>query len=250
MRRRSTIPAILSLLAMLAAPFPARGEEVVVLAAHSLKEAVEALAGEYGKTHPRARIRPGFGASGTLARQIGAGAPADLFLSAGREWTDRLAADGKIDPDSVAVLAWNALVFVGREGTRASGMKDLPSLSRIAIGSPKSVPAGVYAMQAIGAADVAGALGRKLVTARDVREALLYAERGEVDGAFVYRTDALRSKGVKVLFAVPPGMHGPIEYPAALTKAGAGKADARAFLALLRSDAGRAVFSRLGFGTR
>jgi molybdate transport system substrate-binding protein len=126
-------------------------------------------------------------------------------------------------------------------------MKDLPSLSRIAIGSPKSVPAGEYASQAMAKSKLAQKLSKKLVMARDVREALLYAERGEVDGAFVYRTDAKRSKAVVELFEVPPELHDKIVYPVALTASGAKKPAARAFYDVFRSAAPKPLLKRFGF---
>ncbi|MCM2359978.1 MAG: substrate-binding domain-containing protein, partial [Geobacteraceae bacterium] len=86
--------------------------------------------------------------------------------------------------------------------------------------------------------------------ARDVREALMYAERGEVEGAFVYRTDALRGRRAKLLFTVPPALYPRISYPAALTAAGARNSDAVAFYRYLLSGDARTVLGKYGFGVR
>jgi molybdate transport system substrate-binding protein len=225
----------------------ARAEEIHVAAAHSMKEVVDELAAGYERSHPGVQVVRNYGASGALAKQVEGGAPVDLFLSAAPAWTERLRKLRLLEPGSVHNLASNALVFVGKEGTKAASMKDLPGLKRIAIGSPKSVPAGEYASQAMAKAKVAQKMAKKLVLAKDVREALLYAERGEVDGAFVYRTDAKRSREVVVLFEVPPELHDRIVCTVALTAAGAKKPAARAFFDLLRSAAPKPVLKRLGF---
>jgi molybdate transport system substrate-binding protein len=236
------------LLAALALGAPeARCEEVYVAAAQSMKEVVDEMANGFERSHPGVKVVRNYGGSGALAMQIEGGAPADLFVSASAGWVDRLKKKRLVGAGDVHVLASNGLVFVGKEGVRATGMKDLPGLSRIAIGSPKSVPAGEYASQAIAKSKLAQKLAKKLVQARDVREALLYAERGEVDGAFVYRTDAKRSKEVVILFEVPAELHDPIVYPVALTVSGAKKPAARAFYDAFRSAAPKPFLKRFGF---
>jgi molybdate transport system substrate-binding protein len=243
---RALLLALLAAL-LVAAPRAARAVEVHLFAAASLREPLDELADGYEKARPGVKVVRNYGASGTLAQQVEAGAPADLFVSASARWMDRLREGRRVEEGSVFPFARNVLVFAGRTGTKAASMKDLPALGRISLGSPGSVPAGEYATQALQRAGVAEALLKKLVLARDVREALLYAERGEVDGAFVYRTDALRAKEARELFAVPPELHDPVVYPAALTRAGAKKAEARGFFDLLRTGAARAVLKRHGF---
>ena len=156
-----------------------------------------------------------YGASGALAKQIENGAPADIFISANLEWMDYLKNKKLADAASIGTFAYNTLVFAGAAG-KASSMQDLLKLERIAIGSPKSVPAGEYAMEAFKKAGLDKQLGKKLVMAKDVRECLMYAERGEVDGAFVYKTDALQAKQAKILFTVPQELYPRVTYPMAL----------------------------------
>ncbi len=131
-------------------------------------------------------------------------------------------------------------------------MADLPKLQRIAIGSPKSVPAGQYAEEAMKKAGVYEQLAGagKLVMAQDVRQALVYADRGEVDGAFVYKTDALLAKEAAILFEVPQDLYAPVTYPMGLTVAGAQSAEARDFFDYLQSTAAKTVLEKYGFIVR
>ncbi len=223
--------------------------DISLSAAASLKDALNDLTGMFISGHPGVKVYTNYGASGMLARQIEGGAPADIFISANPEWMDYLRDKGLVDPDSVVTLAYNSLVFIGTPG-KASSLGDLPTLGRVAIGSPGSVPAGEYAMEALKKAGVDGLLGGKLVMAKDVRECLMYAERGEVDGAFVYRTDALQATHVQILFTVPQGLYPRVVYPMSLTMSGAKNKDAAAFFSFLRGDGARRVLVRYGFADR
>lgn len=230
----------------------ALGGEIRIFAAASLKDVLTEIAGAYGKGHPETRILPNFGGSGTLARQIDRGAPADIFLSAGQEWMDFLVERNRIKKTAVVVFAYNTLVFCGPDAgaTKPRKMGDLPALGRIAIGSPKSVPAGAYAMEALKNAGVTAGVEGKLVMARDVREALAYAERGEVDGAFVYRTDVLPGRGASILFVVPRSLYSRVTYPMAPIVEGAGNPEATAFYRYLESAEAKRFLERRGFESR
>ncbi|RJP18081.1 MAG: molybdate ABC transporter substrate-binding protein [Deltaproteobacteria bacterium] len=249
--KKRIVAVIAVLLNVLLLP-AALGGEIRIFAAASLKEVLAELAGAYGKDHPETRILPNYGASGTLARQIDRGAPADIFLSAGPEWMDFLVERKRIEPASAAIFAYNTLVFCGPDAgaTKPGRMEDLPAFGRIAIGSPKSVPAGAYAAEAMKNAGVAAGMERKLVVARDVREALAYAERGEVDGAFVYRTDLPPGRGASILFVVPRSLHSRVTYPMARTAEGAGSPEAAAFFRFLGSAEAKRFLERRGFNIR
>ena len=229
---------------------PAHAGEVRLSAAVSLREAIDEICARYAQAHKGDTVLANYGASGMLAKQVENGAPADIFISANDEWLDYLKGKNRLDPASIGTFAYNSLVFAGRGDRKVAGMRDLPALSRIAIGSPKSVPAGEYSMEAMRKAGIAGQLEKKLVPARDVREALMYAERGEVDGAFVYRTDALQGKRVTILFSVPPELYRRISYPMALTVAGARNGEAAEFYRYLRSGEARAALRKYGFEVR
>jgi molybdate transport system substrate-binding protein len=153
------------------------------------------------------------------------------------------------DTSSIGTFTHNTLVFAGTPG-KASSMQDLIKLERIAIGSPKSVPAGEYATEAFKMAGIDKQLEKKLVMTKDVRECLMYAERGEVDGAFVYKTDALQAKQAKILFTVPQELYPRVTYPMSLTAAGAKNKDAVAFFAYLHSEAAKSVLINYGFAGR
>ena len=224
--------------------------EINLSVAASLKETINDLSAAFSKAHPDIKLTENYGASGMLAKQIENGAPGDIFISANTEWMDYLNKKNLIDAASVSMFTHNTLVFAGKDGSNVSDMSSLQKLKKIAIGSPKSVPAGEYAMEAFKKAGIDKQLEKKLVMARDVREGLMYAERGEVDGAFVYRTDALQAKQTKILFTVPQNLYPRVSYPAALTAKGTKNADARAFYKFLSSKEAKSVLNKYGFETR
>jgi molybdate transport system substrate-binding protein len=238
----------LLLLLLLAASAAAAGE-IRLFAAASLADVVGEIGAVYRREHPEVTLVRSFAASGTLARQIAAGAPADLFISADPQWIAYLATAKQVAPGEVATLAYNALVFIGRPDLQVASLADLAGLRRIAMGSPGSVPAGQYAAEALKKAGLYDRLAaeRRLVLAKDARQAFIYAERGEVDGAFVYATDVPLAKYAIRLFAVPPELHSRIAYPMALTAAGRTNPEAQDFFAFLQSPQARAILSRYGF---
>lgn len=238
---------VLSLLLLL--PLPAVAGEVRVFAAASLSDVIREIDNLYAESHPDISVIGNFSGSGTLAKQIVNGAPADIFLSADPRWVDYLASEGNIEGESVRIFARNVLVFAGAPDLRIASMSDLTGLRRIAIGSPGSVPAGRYAEAALRSAGIYDHLldAGKLVFAKDVRQALMYADRGEVDGAFVYRTDALLSPRVKIHFEPPPESYPPVIYPMALTSAGAEKSEVVEFHRFLRSPEARVLLEKYGF---
>jgi len=226
----------------------AQAADINLAVAVSLKEVVNELSDSFAKKHPGVRFLKNYGGSGQLAKQIESGAPADIFISANLEWMDYLKGKQLVDRASVGTFAYNQLVFAGTPG-KAVSLKDLVRLQRIAVGSPKSVPAGAYALEALEKAGLAKQLTKKLVMAKDVRECLVYAERGEADGAFVYKTDALQARKSKVLFSIPQELYPRVTYPAALTNSGARNRDAAAFFSYLKSGEAKAVLARYGFTT-
>jgi molybdate transport system substrate-binding protein len=235
--------AILTLFAV-----PARAADINLSVAASLREVVTELCDTFAKKTPGVKFLNNFGASGALAKQIENGAPADLFFSANTEWMDYLKEKKLVDDKNIATFAYNVLVFAGKPGLLVSGLQDVVKLNKIAIGSPASVPAGDYAMQALKKAGIEKQLENKLVMARDVRECLLYADRGEVDGAFVYKTDAEEmAKNAKILFVVPQELYPRVTYPMGLTVAGSKKAEAVAFFKFLQSAEAKAVLAKHGF---
>jgi molybdate transport system substrate-binding protein len=223
--------------------------EIKLSLAVSLKQAVTELSDAFAKNNPGTTFQLNSGASGALAKQIESGAPSDIFISANLEWMDYLEEKGLIEKKNVKTLAHNKLVFIGDAGLNIKSLKDLLPLEKIAIGSPGSSPAGEYAMNALSKAGIDKQLDKKLVMAKDVRECLMYAERGEVDGAFIYKTDALNMSGkLKILFEAPQDLYPRVTYPMGLTNSGAGNDEAKRFFIFLQSEAAKTVLAKHGFG--
>jgi len=246
--KKKTTTAVIILLSVLCLASSAFAGEISLSVAASLREVVNELADGFSGKNPGVTFKKNFGGSGALAKQIENGAPADVFISANLEWMDYLKARKLTDNKSIAVFAYNELVFAGRPELKASGLGDMVKLGKIAIGSPKSVPAGEYAMEAFKKAGIDRQIEKKLVMARDVRECLMYAEGGMVDGAFVYKTDAHQlARKAKILFTVPQNLYPRVTYPMALTMAGAKKTEAAAFYKYLQTPEARAILARRGF---
>jgi molybdate transport system substrate-binding protein len=192
-----------------------------------------------------------FGASSALARQITGGAPVDLFLSADEAQMDLVARAGLLDPGSRLDLLSNQLVVImpKRTAHKLGSIEDLTTeaFKRIATADPSAVPAGVYTRRYLESQQLWTALAPKIVPTLDVRAALAASDSGNVDAAFVYRTDAALSKQSTIVFAVPRAQGPTITYPAALVKGGSHLETARRFLHYLRGSAAQAVFERFGF---
>lgn len=234
------------LICLLLLATPVLAGEINLSVAASLKDVINELTDGYAGKNPAVKFVKNYGASGALAKQIENGAPADIFISANLEWMEYLKDRKLVERATIGTFAYNSLVFAGAPG-KATSLKDLVKLARIAIGSPKSVPAGEYATEALRKAGIDKQVEKKLVMAKDVRECLMYAERGEVDGAFVYRTDALLAKQAKILFTVPQGLYPRVAYPMGLTTAGTRNRDAEAFYRYLQGNDAKAVLTRYGF---
>ena len=245
--------ACLLLLGLAALPCTGHAESLLVFAAASLKPALDQILAtrEVGATDT---IAPSYAASSQLARQIEAGAPAAVFLSADQDWMDHLAARGLIVADSRVDLLGNALVLVA---PRASTLRlaitpaidlaaSLGADGRLAIAEPGSVPAGKYARAALQALDAWAPVQSRIVAADNVRAALNFVARGEVPLAIVYRSDAMSEPTVRVLDTFPAASHPPIVYPAAIV-ADHDSPAARRLLARLREPAQQAIFRAHGF---
>lgn len=246
---KSLLNTVLSLFCLIFLAVPAFAADINLSVAASLKEVINELADNFAKKYPGVRFVKNYGGSGQLVKQIENGAPADIFISANLEWMEYLKNKKMADVASIGTFAYNTLVFAGISG-KAASLQEVTKLEKIAIGSPRSVPAGEYATEAFKKAGIDKQLEKKLVMARDVRECLMYAERGEVDGAFVYKTDALVAKQAKILFAVPQELYPRVTYPMALTVAGAKNRDAAAFFRYLHSDEAKSSLTRHGFTIR
>ncbi|PIE73489.1 MAG: molybdate ABC transporter substrate-binding protein [Deltaproteobacteria bacterium] len=227
----------------------ARAEVISLSVAASMTDAFNEIIELFTAAHPDISVQPNFASSGSLARQIEQGAPADFFVSANPKWMTYLVGKKIIQPESERLFAYNSLVFISRAKLADFDLSRLPQLDSIAIGTPESVPAGQYAKQAMEKAGVFAALQKenKLILAKDVRQALMYADRGETGGAFVYKTDALLGKNAKIIFTVPQELYDRVSYPLGLTKEGAAKKGAQLLYAFMSDPRVYAILEKYGF---
>jgi molybdate transport system substrate-binding protein len=239
------------LLATPAGAGAALAQELLVSAAVSMRDVVEDVGRTLTRHRPGVTVHYNFAASGLLQQQIEAGAPVDVFVSAAAEPMAALERQGLIVAGSRRVFARNVLVVVAPADAPVALARpaDLraPRVRRIAIGHPRTVPAGRYAEQSLRALGLWDVLQPRLVLAENVRQALEYVARGEVEAGVVYATDVrLRAGRVREAFRLPADSH-PIVYPAALVKDAPQPELGRALLALLDGPAGRAALERFGF---
>jgi molybdate transport system substrate-binding protein len=230
----------------------AQTRDVVVFAAASLKNALDDASAAWMRETGK-RIVVSYAASNALAKQIEAGAAADLFVSADLDWMDYLASKGMIKPESRGSLLGNSLVLVAPKGSNVQialqpGL-DLASVlgsERLAMGHVESVPAGKYGKAALEHLGAWEGVKEKIAQAENVRAALLLVSRGEAPLGIVYKTDAVSDPGVAIVATFPEDSHPSIIYPVALTKESS-HPDAASFLAFLRSDKAKPAFEKQGF---
>ncbi|MCL6285912.1 molybdate ABC transporter substrate-binding protein [Ruegeria sp. 2012CJ41-6] len=221
-------------------------EPVLVFAAASLKTALDEIAAQFeGETGQDVALS--YAGSSALARQIEAGAPADVFLSANPDWVDRLVDQGLVRRRDVVPLLSNrlALVAPAQDGS-AAGIDALPDAlagGRLAMALVDAVPAGIYGKQALGTLGLWPALQDHIAQTDNVSAALRLVALGEAPLGVVYATDAQAEPLVRLVSLFPEDSHDPILYP--LARLGAGE---RGFFDYLQSPEAAAVFSRNGFG--
>lgn len=225
--------------------------ELTVSAASSLGTVMRALVPLYETAHPGSRVRLNLGASGALLQQIARGAPVDVFASADELTMDQAQSQGLVRAAERGVFATNRLVLVVPAGAARvpAVLAELvqPAYRRIAIGLPASVPVGRYTRAALEAAGLWASVEPRMIGAHNVRQALDYVARGEVDAGFVYATDAALMPG-KVRVALTVATPTPVVYPVAPVAASAQPAAARRFIAFLQSPPARALLASHGFG--
>jgi molybdate transport system substrate-binding protein len=229
---------------------PARADEILVAAAASLTDALKEIGAAY-HSGSRHKVRFTFGPSSILARQIGEGAPADLFFSADLKQLDRLETNGRLEPGTRKNLLSNQLVVVVPLESRLAivSPKDLlrPDVRRIGLAEPSSVPVGVYSSQYLTGEGLWDRLKPKVVPLLDARATLATVESGNVEAGFVYKTDAATSRKVKVAFEVPIEKGPKIVYPVAIVRESKKKEAARDFMNFISSHAGKETFKKYGF---
>ncbi|MFT0849772.1 molybdate ABC transporter substrate-binding protein [Achromobacter sp. F4_2707] len=239
--------------AALSLVFTAHGvsaETITVSAAASLADAFTEIAARFSAAYPEDSVQLNFGASGSLLQQILKGAPVDVFASADEVTMNRAEDRGWVVQGTRQSFVQNTLVLIqpANAGYVLDSIDALhaDTVQRIAVGNPESVPVGRYAKHSLKAAGQWDALLEKMILAQNVRQALDYVARGEVDAGFVYGTDAVLMKGkVKVSYTVPTEQR--ISYPVAVLQHGEGKPAAQRFVDLLLSEEGQGVLAGFGF---
>lgn len=224
---------------------------LTVFAAASLTDAFTEIAAAFDSDNPGVTTVFNFAGSNQLATQINEGAPADVFASADQETMDQAQKQGLVQASQRHDFVSNTLVVIvpvaATKSPRAVADLGDAGYARIAIGLPASVPVGRYTKSVLEAAGLWGAIEPKMIGANNVRQALDYVARGEVDAGFVYSTDAALMPGkVKVALTVPSTR--PILYPVAPLTAAPNAPMAQRFVEFLVSPEAQAVLARYGFG--
>lgn len=235
-----------------AAAEPDESGTVLVFAAASLTNVLDDLSRAFtAQTH--APVKSSLAASSVLAKQIEAGAPADVFFAADLEWVDYLQQRNLLKPGTRHDVVGNSLVLIAPADSTVS-LKIRPGVdftlavgpqARLATGDPDSVPVGKYAKAALQKLGVWDAISPRIVRTENVRAALAFVARGEAPLGIVYKTDALAEKKVRIVAEFPASTHPPITYPIALTRRGGVAAER--FEQFVLSSAAAEVFSKYGF---
>jgi molybdate transport system substrate-binding protein len=225
--------------------------DLLVFAAASLTNVLDEIGAAYTQ-QTKQQVKFSYAASSVLARQLEAGARADVFFSADLEWMDYVQARNLIDRSTRRNVLGNRLALVAPADSKielkiAPGFKLAAALGngRLATGDPESVPVGKYARSALTSLGVWNDVADKLVRADNVRSALAFIARGETPLGIVYETDAKVEKRVRVVALFPTDSHPPIVYPVAVTT----KAHpaARQFVEFLQGSAAQNAFEKYGF---
>ncbi len=247
--------AILALFAALAAaPQPATAQDTLtVFAAASMRNALDDVNAAFTKATD-VKVTTSYAASSALAKQIAQGAPADVYVSANIKWMDFLADKKLVVPGTRTDLLGNRLVLIAPKDSRLDKVEigqgvDLARLAgdgRIAVANTKSVPAGLYARQALQSLGAWATAEPRLAQAENVRATLAYVARGETPLGIVYSTDAKIETKVKIVGTFPAGSHPAITYPVAALAASKSRHVGR-FLHFLQTQAAKTIFERYGF---
>lgn len=232
------------------AAIPAAAEEVVVFAAASLKTALDAVAADFEAATGH-QVTISYAGSNALAKQIIAGAPADIFLSAAVNWMDAVEAEGLVVDGTRADLLGNSLVLIahGRDAGPVAIGPDLVARlgdGKLSMAMVDAVPAGQYGKEALLSLGLWPSVEGSVAQSENVRAALALVSTGEAPLGIVYASDAVADDNVTVVATFPAESHSPITYPVALLTNATDPAD-RAFLAALSGEGADAIFAAQGF---
>jgi molybdate transport system substrate-binding protein len=224
---------------------------LTISAAASLHDVLLEIEKEYIKDQPNQELIFNFGGSGALMQQIEKGAPVDLFIFADSDKSNQLLEKGLVEKNTVSNFLGNQLVLIAPKETKQplSRVDDLvhTNVNKIAIGTPESVPAGLYSKQALQSVKIWDKLEGKLVFTKDVRQVLTYVEMGNVDAGFVYMTDAIQSRKIKIVSTIPDSAHEPIVYTTGIIQSTKHSKEAKEFSTFLLGEKAKQIFIKYGF---
>ena len=231
-----------------------RSTQLTVSAAASLRSVMEEIQPLYQQKHPETEIIYNFASSGSLQRQIEHGAPVDIFISAATDKMDALEKQGLLLTETCRDLLKNQMVLVIPASNKKNNFKlgnfdDLTTkeITTIALGEPKSVPAGKYAQEVLTSFKIADKVNSKAVYGKDVRQVLNYVATANVDAGIVYRTDAQVSDNVQIVATAPENTHSPVIYPIAVIKDSDNPEAANELIEFLSTPEAQAIFEEYGF---
>ena len=233
-------------------PASAQSTNLTISAAISLKDSLEEIKTLYQKKDPKIQITYNFGSSGSLQQQIEQGASVDIFISAANKQMDALESKNLLLAGSRRNLVTNQLVLItSKKEKNINKFSDLtkPDINKIALGEPKSVPAGKYAEEVLKFYKVLDQIKSKIVYAKDVRQVLTYVETENVNAGLVYISDVKTSQKVRIAAIAPKESHSPIVYPLAILKESKNPGAAKAFDQFLKRNQSKTIFKKYGFGT-
>lgn len=232
----------------------APSNQLTLSAAASLKNVMEEIEPIFQQEHPETEIIYNFASSGSLQRQIEQGAPVDIFISAATDKMDALEKQGLLLTETRRDLLKNQMVLVTSVNNKKNNLKldnfenlTTKEITIIALGEPKSVPAGKYAQEVLNYFKIADKVNSKAVYGKDVRQVLNYVATGNVDAGIVYRTDAQVSDNVQIVATAPETSHSPVIYPIAVIKDSDNPEVATELIEFFTTPEAQAVFEEYGF---
>jgi molybdate transport system substrate-binding protein len=256
-RRRKSIGSLLlvcvvSIILAIGCTPSTRSPTLLVAAAASLQPALQEITTLADRSIANVRVKYNFGSSGALQQQIAQGAPIDIFISAANRQMQALQQQNLLVLNTHKNLLTNQLVLIVPK-TSALKLTDFRQLTqvriqRIAIGEPRSVPAGQYATETFTRLEIVDRLRSKLILANNVRAVLASVETGNADAGVVYISDVRSSDRVTIAAIADPQLHSPIIYPMAIIRSSKSIDAAKKYLEFLQTQPVRAVFKKYGFG--
>ena len=235
-------------------PLPANSQSstLLVAAAASMQTALQEITPLYERSGVNLKVKYNFGSSGALEQQIEQGAPVDIFISAASKQMNMLQTKNLIEPKTKRNLLTNKLVLITAK-TATQKLTDFrqlvkPEIQRIAIGEPRSVPAGQYAAETFKKLGIWEQIKSKFVLANNVKAVLATVATGDADAGVVYISDAQSSDRVMISAIADPSLHAPIVYPIAIIKSSKSQELAKKYLEFLQTKPIQTVFKKYGFG--